>query len=413
MNIVIINHYAGAPNFGMEFRPYYLAKGWTKLGHNVLIIGASFSHLRFNQPEVKGKISFELIDGLKYVWIKVNAYRGNGLGRIQSMVRFIFGLFFFQRKIFYDFIPDVIIASSTYPMDIFPSYKFSKKYNAKLCYEIHDLWPLSLMELGGYSRHHPFIMLVQWAEDFAYKNVDFVVSMLPKPKDYMVSRGLDPCKFFYIPNGISPEEWNNDIELPKEHQNLLNSLRKKYGFLVGYAGGHSLSNSLDSLIKSGELLHNTIAIVLVGDGIDKEKLQKIPNEQSKRNIYFLPTISKKCIPRLLSNFDALFIGAQRQSLYRFGISPNKMIDYMMSGKPIIQAIEAGNNMVEDHNCGIAVEPENPIAIAQGIARINEMTESERKKMGQNGQEAALKFHDYKVLCDNFIVAANSVTRKEK
>src|SRR6266496_2402222 len=105
MNIVIINHYAGAPSLGMEFRPYYLAKGWKRLGHNVLIIGASFSHLRSKQPEVKGQITIELIEGIKYVWVKVNNYQGNSLGRIQSMVRFVFGLFFFQKKIFHDFKP--------------------------------------------------------------------------------------------------------------------------------------------------------------------------------------------------------------------------------------------------------------------------------------------------------------------
>ena len=45
MNILLINHYAGSPDLGMEFRPYYMAKEWQKAGHHVRIVGGSFSHL--------------------------------------------------------------------------------------------------------------------------------------------------------------------------------------------------------------------------------------------------------------------------------------------------------------------------------------------------------------------------------
>ena len=50
MNILYINHYAGGPEYGMAFRPHYLAKEWKKMGHNVTIVGASYSHLRKKQP---------------------------------------------------------------------------------------------------------------------------------------------------------------------------------------------------------------------------------------------------------------------------------------------------------------------------------------------------------------------------
>ena len=53
MNILLINHYAGSPELGMEFRPYYMAKEWVKAGHQVLIVGGSFSHLRKVQPQGK------------------------------------------------------------------------------------------------------------------------------------------------------------------------------------------------------------------------------------------------------------------------------------------------------------------------------------------------------------------------
>ena len=76
------------------------------------------------------------------------------------------------------------------------------------------------------------------------------------------------------------------------------------------------------------------------------------------NVLFLPPVNKKLIPSLLEHMDALYIGLQRQSLFRFGISPNKMFDYMMASKPVIQAIDAGNNLVEEAQCGLYAEPDN-------------------------------------------------------
>ena len=85
MNILLINHYAGSPELGMEFRPYYMAKEWVKAGHQVLIVGGSFSHLRKVQPQGKE----DLIEGIHYRWVKLNAYKGNGIGRIRSMFSFV------------------------------------------------------------------------------------------------------------------------------------------------------------------------------------------------------------------------------------------------------------------------------------------------------------------------------------
>ena len=116
MNILLINHYAGSDKYGMEYRPYYLAREWVKLGHNVTIVGASFSHLRNKQPACRE----EIVDGIHYVWLPTNSYKGNGIGRILNMGLFVLQLFFRQSHILSDFIPDVVIASSTYPLEIFP-----------------------------------------------------------------------------------------------------------------------------------------------------------------------------------------------------------------------------------------------------------------------------------------------------
>lgn len=135
----LINHYAGSPNLGMEFRPYYVTKGWVKLGHEVLIVGGSYSHLRKVQPQS----CEEMIDDVRYRWVKVNPYKGNGIGRIISMFSFVTKLYCNYRRYLRNFKPDIVIASSTYPLDIYPAYRIARHYHANLFmkYMIYGRYP--------------------------------------------------------------------------------------------------------------------------------------------------------------------------------------------------------------------------------------------------------------------------------
>ena len=162
MNILLINHYAGGAKHGMEYRPYFMAKRWVEMGHSVTIAASSFSHLRTKNPSMEGKkLLEEDVDGIRYVWLSGNSYQGNGVGRSRNMLSFLNGLYAHMGEIAGEGKPDVVIASSTYPLDIYPAHKFSKKYGSMLIYEVHDLWPLSPIELGGMSPKHPDIQVMQ------------------------------------------------------------------------------------------------------------------------------------------------------------------------------------------------------------------------------------------------------------
>ncbi len=409
MNILLINHYAGSPKYGMEYRPYYLAKEWTKDGHKVTIIASSFSHLRSRNPEVNSEIQEELIDGIRYIWVKTPKYEGNGIKRVINIFSFVWKLITRSKKFSRDIKPDTVIASSTYPLDIYPAYLIARFSKAKLIFEVHDLWPLTPIELGRMHRWHPFIVILQMTEDFAYKKCDKVVSILPKALDYMVSRGLDPKKFVHIPNGIDIEEWQSfNASLPKEHKEIIEKLKKEGKFLVGYAGSFGVANALDYFVESAKYLKNLpVALILVGQGPEKEKLQRYVEENNLDNVIFLPSIPKNSIPNLLSKMDILYIGWRRSPLYRFGISPNKLFDYMMAGKPIIHAVEAGNDLVAESDCGISIPPEDPVAIAEAIKKLMAMSPLEREEMGRRGREYVINNHDYKILAKRFLEAMNA------
>lgn len=399
MNILLINHYAGSPELGMEFRPYYMAKEWTKQGHKVLIVGATYSHLKKKQPLQSGR---QNIDGVDYYWVKTNEYRGNGIRRLLSMFLFVFKLLFLN-KVYKEFKPDIVIASSTYPLDVYPAGKIAKEYNAKLIYEVHDLWPLSPMELGGYSKWHPFILIMQKAENKCYKISDAIVSMLPKAEKHMKEHGLQNGKFNYIPNGIVLSDWEKPENIPEEHQLLLGQLHSNGKFIIGFAGAHGIANSLYSVIDAVAMLSSqNIVLVLVGNGQEKGNLIKYVERKKINNVYFLPPVNKFAIPSLLTEMDILYIGLQKQSLFRFGISPNKMFDYMMAAKPIMQAIDAGNNLVREADCGVDVEPDNINEISQAILTIKSMPKEQIEQMGLNGKRFVLSKHTYQVLGENFL-----------
>jgi glycosyltransferase involved in cell wall biosynthesis len=405
MNLLFLNHYAGTPLYGMEYRPYYLAKEWVKLGHQVTIVAASESHLRTQAVQASHDITYEMIDGISYIWLKTPAYKGNGAKRVINIFAFVAQLFRHSHRLIHQIQPDIVINSSTYPLDIYPARYIARRAKAKLVFEVHDLWPLSPIELGGMSPRHPFIMLMQRAENAACKSADYVVSLLPKAKQHLQDHGMAPHKFSCLPNGIDIAEWqDNQATIPIEHRAALHQLRQNGHFIIGYAGGHAISNALTVLIDAAnQLKHNaSIVFVLVGKGIEKDALRQKADSLGLTNVIFLPPVPKSAIPDLLCQMDALYIGWQNHPIYRFGISPNKIMDYMMAAKPVLHSISAGNDPVAESGCGISVAAEDAVAIAQAAQDLAAMSESERNAMGIRGKEYVMNNHDYSVLANKFI-----------
>ncbi len=404
MKILLLNHYAGSPHHGMEFRPYYLAREWVKDGHEVQIVAGSYSHIRAIQPTaILGTHASEQIDGIEYCWYSTPTYKGNGIQRVKSMLSFIWSLWRDAKAIALSFNPDVVISSSTYPMDIWPAERIAKLAKAHLIYEVHDLWPLSPMELGGMSRWHPFIIWVQWSEDHAYKVAHRVVSMLPKTLDYMVSRGMKPDKWVYVPNGVNLDEWHAPrAPLPTETAAALQSIKGRGLPVLGYAGTHGLANALDVLLDAARLLKDKVEIVLVGTGPERDRLMRRVATEKLSNVTMLPSVPKASVPELLNAIDIAFIAWHPNPMYRFGISPNKLMDYMMAGKPIIHSVAAGNDPVSEVGCGTTVPPNDPVAIAKAAMALAEMSPDKKQAMGQRGEAYIRAQRTYEILAQQFL-----------
>lgn len=404
MNILLINHYAGSDYHGMEFRPYYMAKEWKAMGHDVTILGADFSHLRKNNPVIEKDFQEEMVDGIRYVWVKTPKYQGNGVGRIKNISTFMWKLRTNYKMIADKYKPDAVIASSTYPLDIYPAHRIAKRCNAKLCFEIHDLWPLSPMEIGGFSKNNPAIIILQRAEDFAFKNSDVIVSILPDADKHIKERGFSTDKFVYVPNGIIV---NDEKKNPPKEKTIerLEQLKKEGYFLVGYTGNHSPANVLDTLIDAGkETTDKKIKYVLVGKGNVKNELIEYAKANNVNNVEFLDPVLKDNMDNVLQLLDICFISLKKQNLFNYGVSPNKLFDYMMAARPVIYAVEASNDPVRDCGCGISVPAENPKAVVEAVMKIKNLSDEEKIEMGKRGKDYVLQNHMYHPLAERFLNA---------
>jgi len=348
----------------------------------------------------------ESIDGIDYVWLAAPPYRGNGAGRLRNMGAFLWRLAAAGTQLAHTVRPDAVIASSTYPLDIWPAARIARLAGARLVHEVHDLWPLSPMELGGYSARHPFIRLLQAAEDFACRRADAIVSILPKVRPHLEAHGMAPHKLHLVPNGVDPAEWQDPpAPLPARLDADLDGLRQQGRFIVGYAGTHGVANALGTLLDAARRLRgHPVAFVLVGGGPDKPALEHARAALGLDNVHFFDPVAKAQVPALLARFDVAYIGWRRQPLYRFGISPNKLLDYMMAECPVLHAVDAGNDSVREAGCGVTVAPDDPHAIADAVLALRALAPDARLALGRCGRAHALANHTYPVLGQRFLTA---------
>jgi len=275
------------------------------------------------------------------------------------------------------------------------------------------MWPATLVELGGMSRSHPFIRLIQKAENDAYKKSDAVVSIPQKAEAYMMEHGLGEGKFFHIPNGVVEEEWMDRKALPKDTEAVLKQLRDNGKFIVGYFGGHALSNALDTLLDAAKLLiaSERVHIVMVGKGAEKKRLRKRCQNENITNITFLNAVEKRCIPNLLSYFDCIYMGTSNSPLYRFGLGLNKFYDAMMSGKPVVLSTNTTDTVIEQYNCGIVVPAGAAEEVRNAIDKIMSMPAESRLKFEENGKRAVQENFSYDKLSKDFECAMHNPKKK--
>jgi glycosyltransferase involved in cell wall biosynthesis len=396
--IWIVNHYAGSRVHGMEYRHYGLAQQFRRMGLRPIIICAAFHHLLTKLPEER----MAEVDGVPYVWIKARRYEQNDSRRVLNMVEFSARLALQSLRELPR--PDVVIASSPHPFVAVNGYRLARKHGAKFIFEVRDLWPLTILEVGGHSPRHPFVRAMAWAERLGYERCDYTVSLLGGAKDYMVAHGLDEGKFVYIPNGIDPQVQRENVEpLPAEHGQVIQNLKRLGKLIILYSGSHGVVNALENVIEAARLLADEpkIHFLLVGQGPEKDSLQKRARQADLRNVTFLPPVARSQMAALTGAADLGYLGLQKKDLFRYGVSPNKLFEYMAAGLPILFAIDTIHDEVAEAKCGFSIAPEDPQALAATVRRIAQMPQEELRSMGERARQYVQRTHTYEVLAQQY------------
>jgi glycosyltransferase involved in cell wall biosynthesis len=398
MNIWIIAQYSSTPETGMGGRYYYFAKELAKQGHKVHLIAGSYSHILRQPPILDKDYMVEHVSkDFNFVWIKTSKYSNSwDKKRVLNWFKFAWKLLKLS-KVIKDK-PDAILYSSPSLIPFLSAQRLTKKFKAKLIFDVCDIWPLTLIEFGGYSPKNPFICFMQWIEDKAYKDSDIVISNLPNAVEHMVARGMVREKFLWIPNGFHLSE----LENPEPLSISIKSVLPKNKFIIGYTGTIGAANALDTFINTARLLkdYKEIAFVLVGKGKDKSTL--VEQAKDTNNVYFIEPVEKKQIQNMLAEFDVCYLGFKKKYIYRFGMAPIKLPEYMLAAKPIIHGYSGAHDFVEIAKAGLSTPAEDPEAVADAVLKLKNMPLEKRKQLGQNGRIYALEHHDYAKLTQKLV-----------
>jgi len=398
----ILNHYAISPDMSGGTRHFDLARELVKKGHEVTIFASGFDHHIRQYLKIKPgeKMRVEEYDGVRFVWVNTLPYTKNDWRRVLNMLSYGWRVLRCSRGLSK---PDAVIGSSMHPFAALAGWWLARRYKAKFIFEVRDLWPQTAVDMGAMKKNSlPAKLLYAW-EKFMYNKAEKIIVLLPYAKDYVASRGINPEKVFWLPNGVNLERFDHPAPLEEgsEVAEVFEQYRDK--FKVVYTGAHGPANGLEVIIHAASIFQDRnlgIHFFLIGDGPDKDRLISVVKEKRLNNVSFLPPVPKALVPSILEKADLLVHTIKKMEVLQYGMSPNKMYDYLASAKPIVTSIEAKNNPVEEANAGIAVEPENPEALAEAIVKIYDLPEEKRIELGTNGRQYVEQFYNIKNLATN-------------
>ena len=396
MNVWLVNHYAIPPGQSGGTRHFILARELVERGHRVTIVASSFDHTTRLEMHLRdgAPLKLEVVDGVRFLWLKTPPYKGNSVHRLWNTLVFarkVLGL----RAADLGGPPDVVLGSSPHLFAAAAAERLARRHRVPFVLEVRDLWPQSLVDLGSFSQGHPFVRLLEGIERRLYRRAHRIITLLPGAAEHIAQKGGDPERIVWIPNGV-------DIRLlpaptPPTPSDIFTYL---------YAGAHGLANHLDYVLEAARLVEEQhpefpLRFRFVGDGPEKAGLIKRAQELMLKNVTFESPVPKAQIFELMVTADAFTIVVQNSPLYRWGISPNKLYDYLAMARPIVLAAPnlVFNNPVEEAGAGLTAPSDDVRAFARAIVDLARLSPEERWQMGLRGRDYVERHHNVARLAD--------------
>ena len=388
MKILFLTQYCPPEVGAPQNRIFEFAKQLKKFGHEITILTAMPNYPKgeiFEGYRDK-KIVKETIEGINIVRTGIYATKSKRFTkRLRNYLSFTWtsvarGTGNISNQ-------DFIITESPPLFLGWSGYVLAKLKKAKFIFNVSDLWPESAIKLDV-LHNKSMIKASTWLEEFCYRKADAVTCQTKGIVENIVGRGFNDNKIHLITNGVDTELFNKD--------NRSEKLREEFGvkdkFAVVYAGIHGIAQGLEVVINSAEILkvQNDIQFVFIGEGPEKPMLINMVKSKGLNNVTFLPMQSKKDMPSIIASMDATVVPLKRLDLFK-GALPSKMFEALSSELPIVLAVEGeAEELINNANAGIVVEPENSEEIAKAILKLYEDREL-RKQLGENGREYVKKY----------------------
>jgi len=399
-----INQYASTPNEGFGGRYYYFSKALQENGNKVLLVTSANHHLLRNKPKFKGLWKFKNYNGLEVLWLKTLPY-SKASSPIRVLNWFLFSLYL-PFLVFLNIKPKQVHYSSPAPIGFLGAWFLSKLVKAKSVFDVRDVWPSTLVEIGGISPQNLFVRFLYGIEYFCLKYSDVVTSNLANMDLRLKELDIDARKFYWFSNGVDQKGvenslLNSTVSLPKECSEKI---------VIGYTGTLGEANSLYTMLDVAKLLEykNELVFLIVGDGKERIALLDYCDLNNISNVVFMDSVPKTDIYKLQSKMDILCVGAKDCSLYRYGVSPNKLYEYIYSGVPVVYYINTPNyHPVLDAKCGREVSPSDTRAFAHAVLELIELTDEDKKNIDNSAKDYIRKNHIYNNLALNLVTAVDN------
>ena len=358
------------------------------------------------RDDLAGRLLFrtQQIEGVEFAWLRTVSYAGNGWRRILNMLSFV-AVFLIAQLRFRR--PNVVIGSTVHPFAALGAWLVARLRRARFVFEIRDLWPQTLVDLGAMRLGSPGERLLRAIEAFLVRRATVVITLLSGIRDYLASRGLPTDRVVYIPNGVDLTAFDaSHVAAPSAGSAELGAclaavdrLHRDRRFVLGYTGAFGRVNRIDVVARAAALTEERepgqIGVVLVGDGPERPRLEQ--EFAGLATVAFCTPVAKREIPAILRALDATIVHTTATPVYRYGISFNKLFDYMAAARPVVFATESAYDPVAATGAGLSVRPDDPDALAAAFIALADRSERDRVEMGQAGRAYVQQEHNIAIL----------------
>ena len=396
-NVWIMNHYASNMFFDQGGRHYNFAKYLKRMGYEPVIFCANSKHNApshyFETDALWEEHPAEQI-GVPFVFVKARTYTGNGAQRIRNMIDFYRNVQHAAKE--YAKLhpkPDIVYASSVHPLTLVAGIQLAKFFGVKCICEVRDLWPEAIVDFGIAGPRHPAVIALRRLEKWIYKKADALIFTMEGGYDYIVEQGWEKeiprSKVFHINNGVDLETFRYNLEhYPVDDSDLCNPDT----FKVVYTGAIRKINNLGLILDAAkEITDPRIRFLIWGPGDEVPALRQRVKDEQIQNVIFKGHVNKKYIPSIVSQSDLNLVHWNMADLLRFGVSYNKLFDYLAAGKPIFSTVRPGYTIIEYNQCGFDTKGFTAHDFALGIQELANLPLSERQRFGENAAKTAVEY----------------------